>query len=42
MPKFPYSIYPMYWCVWIDFNGDKKFDSSERIVAQYTNSNGYF
>lgn len=42
MPRFPNGVYPMYWCVWIDFNGNKKFEDNERVLAQYMNSDNYF
>ena len=42
MPRFPNGVYPMYWCVWVDFNGNKKFEDNERVLAQYMNSDNYF
>lgn len=42
MPRFPNGTYPMYWCVWVDFNGNKIFEDNERVLAQYMNSANYF
>lgn len=37
-PGFSSSAYPENWCVWIDFNGDKKFADDEYVAYGTTNS----
>ncbi len=37
-PGFSNYVYPEYWRVWIDYNGDKQFDDSEIILAGQTNT----